>query len=293
MSILKHDVLALSDGIARCDVVPQAGGAIAGFWWECGERRIDWLRPARAADVARADVAKMAAYPLVPWGGRIRDGSFHFGGEEVAEGCDALNGHGWRRSWRVVGRSATEAALEYRHDGGSWPWPYRARQTVALAAGALSLTLDLANESDRLMPAGLGFLSAFPFASEASLEAAVQGVWPEDGAGIPREGRAVPSPCGLACAAEEAGDPVFTGWDGSAAIAWPGRGMELRLAADWPLLSFLAVRRSAHLSVAPMSHCVDAFNLARAGVAGTGVRVLAPGASRSATVKLVPHLSRH
>ncbi len=205
MSILKHDVLALSDGIARCDVVPQAGGAIAGFWWECGERRIDWLRPARAADVARADAAKMAAYPLVPWGGRIRDGSFHFGGEEVAEGCDALNGHGWRRSWRVVGRSATEVALEYRHDGGSWPWPYRARQTIALADGALSLTLDLANESDRLMPAGLGFLSAFPFASEASLEAAVQGVWPEDGAGTPREGRAVPSSCELAARGRRSG----------------------------------------------------------------------------------------
>ncbi len=275
MSVLERDVVALCDGGARADVVPQAGGAVAGFWWEEGARRIDWLRPARAADVARADAAAMASIPLVPWAGRIRDGRFRFGGEEVAEGRDARNGHGWRREWRVVSRSAASVALEYRHDGGAWPWPYRARQTIALAAGTLSLTLDLVNEADRLMPAGLGFLAAFPFASEASLDAAVQGMRP------------APAP------ADEAADPVFTGWNGAAALAWPARGMELRLAADWPLLSFLAVRRSAHLALAPMSHCADAFNLARAGVADTGLRVLAPGAGRSATVKLTPRFWRH
>ena len=279
MSILERDVVALCDGVARCDVVPQAGGAVAGFWWEDGGRRIDWLRPARVADVARADPEAMACFPLVPWAGRIRNGSFRFGGDEIAPSCDggpALNGHGWRRPWRVAGRSAAQVVLEYRHDGGAWPWAYCARQTVALCGGALSLTLSVTNEADRLMPAGLGFHSAFPFASEASLDAAARGLWQGN----------------LAHGLEEPGDPVFTGWNGSASIAWPGRGMALRLSADWPLLSFLAVRRSADLCLAPMSHCDDAFNLARAGVADTGLRVLAPGASRGATVKLMPNFSR-
>ena len=265
MSVLERDVVALCDGVARCDVVPQAGGAVAGFWWEEGARRIDWLRPSRAADVARADAEALACFPLVPWAGRIRGGSFRFCGDEVAEGCDALHGHGWRSAWHVAGRSATEVVLEYRHEGGAWPWPYLARETIALSRGVLSLTLHLTNESDRLMPAGLGFASAFPCAAEAMVEAATT----------------------------NAGDAVFSGWNGSATIRWPARGMELCLAADWPLLSFLAVSRSADLSLVPMSHCEDAFNLARAGVADTGLRVLAPGASRSATVKLTPRLCQH
>jgi aldose 1-epimerase len=267
MSVLERDVVALCDGVARCDVVPQAGGSIAGFWWEEGGRRIDWLRPARAADVARGDADAMACYPLVPWAGRIGS-SFRFGGEEIVPSsadAPALDGHAWREAWRVARRSAAAVEIEYRHDGGVWPWAYRARQSIAFAEGALVLTLVVTNESDRLMPVGLGFRSVLPFASEATLEAAVQD--------------------------REKDEPVFAGWDGLAVIAWPGRGRALRLAADWPLLSFLAIRRTECLCLAPMSHCSDAFNLARAGVAGTGLRVLAPGASRSATVKLTPDFS--
>jgi hypothetical protein len=51
-------------------------------------------------------------------------------------------------------------------------------------------------------------------------------------------------------------------------------------------LSFLALSRRERFRVAAMSHCTDAFNLAAAGVADTGMRVLAPGASRSASIRL-------
>jgi aldose 1-epimerase len=290
MSVLERDVVALCAGAARCDVVPQAGGAVAGFWWEDGERRIDWLKPARAADVARADGAAMACLPLVPWAGRIRGGSFRFAGTEVDEGRDAHDGHGWRQTWRIIARSAHQVVLDYRHAGGAWPWPYRARETVALADGALSLTLEIVNESGELMPAGLGFRTVLPAASKASLVADAQGLW-TGGGDEADEWRPLPPGADLACVAEDAGGTVFTGWSGSAAIAWPGR--ELCLAAEWPLLSFLAVRRASDLALAPMSQCADAFNLARAGVGGTGLRVLAPGAGRSATIRLAPRLYPH
>ncbi|HUK61341.1 MAG TPA: hypothetical protein VLV50_19070 [Stellaceae bacterium] len=293
MSVLERDVVALGAGAARCDVVPQAGGAIAGYWWEEGARRIDWLRPARAADVARADAAAMACLPIVPWAGSIRGGSFRFADTEVDEGPDARDGHGWRRSWRVVARGAAELKLEYCHEGGAWPWPYRARETIALVDGVLRLTLVVINESDRLMPVGLGFCTALPSASQAALVATAQGPWRDSADGAACGRQASLSGADLARAAKDAGGGVFTGWDGRATVAWHNAGCELHLAADWPLLSFLDVRRSNGLALAAMSQCGDACNLARAGVAGTGLRVLAPGASRSATIRLAPRRYPH
>jgi aldose 1-epimerase len=291
VSVLERDVVALCDGIARCDVVPQAGGAVAGYWWEEGGRRVDWLRPASAADVARADASAMACVPLVPWAGRIAGGRFRFGADEIegaGEPCDAFAGHGWRRVWRVLERSPAQIVMSYRHDGGDWPWAYSARAGVALADGVLTLGLSLTNESDRLMPAGLGFHPMFAAAQGATLDAAARGVWHLGEDRLPREWNAWPS------AVDFAGDGlrVFTGWDGTARVAWPC-GRALALEGEWPLLSFLALDRSggSDFALAPVSHCADAFNLARAGVADTGLRVLAPGATRSASLRLSP--ARH
>ena len=82
MSLITRTLVALGDGVARCDVVPGAGGAVAGFWWELGRgRRVDWLRPASAAAMAGAAPDGMACFPLVPWGNRIRDGRFTWAGK--------------------------------------------------------------------------------------------------------------------------------------------------------------------------------------------------------------------
>ena len=145
MSVLEQDTVALSDGDAGCDVVPQ-GGAVAGFWWGQGSRRIDWLKRASATAVRSGSAREMACYPSVPWGNRIRDGRFRFGSREViaadadadadAAGPHAPDGHGWRRTWRVAERSGARVVLDYEHAPGAWPWRYRARQTVALEAAA-------------------------------------------------------------------------------------------------------------------------------------------------------------
>ena len=297
MSLLERDVVALREGDARCDVAPLAGGSIAGFWWEREGRRTDWLRPASATDVARGAVDGMACFPLVPWGNRIRDGRFQFCGREVAQpGCErhALHGHGWRRAWQVTGRSAARVELEYSHDPDDWPWRYQARQTIALADGALSLTVEIVNLSDGVMPAGLGFHPFFPWTADAAIQASTRGVWLTDGDKLPRECVAVPASWDLAAGrrlSELELDNVFVGWNGQAAISWPERAHRLQLEGEWPMLSFLAVylpQARDCFCVEPMSHCPDAINLAREGVADTGLRVLAPGARRSAAMTLRP-----
>ena len=302
MSIVDDGVIILTSQRARCSVAPQAGGAIAGFWWERGGERIDWLRAARPAAVARGDAGEMGCFPLVPYGSRIRDGRFVFCGREVVEGPAApdtrhsIHGHGWRRGWTVAERAEDRLVLSFEHAPDTWPWHYRARQVFALTPETLTVTLELENLSEGLMPAGLGFHPFFPRTPQATVTAATGGVWLTDGEVMPTEKTAVPPGWDLSGGrrvAEVALDNVFTGWTGDATLSWPERAAKLTLTATQPLLSFLVVytpRERDFFCVEPASHCTDAINLAREGVADTGLRVLAPNVRRAATLTLRPEL---
>jgi aldose 1-epimerase len=295
MSIITRNLVSLGDGIARCDVLPEAGGAVAGFWWERGGTRLDWLRPASGAALAGADPCAMGCFPLVPWGNRIRDGRFHFCGRDVRLESDdphALHGHGWRRAWHVADRGTAHVALEYRHEADEWPWPYTARQTVSLEHGCLGLTIELTNHGDEIMPAGLGFHPYFPLTPQLALQARTRGLWRTDPERLPCAHE--PPPPALAAGANAASlalDTVLTGWDGRAELTWPERRCRLALEASWPILSFLAIYlpdARDYLCVEPMSHCADAINIARQGGENTGLRVLAPGMTRRASVRFTP-----
>jgi aldose 1-epimerase len=302
MTALDNRLVTLVDGRARCAIAPGAGGAVAGFWWESGGHRIDWLRPASATAVAQGNAREMGCFPMVPYGSRIRDGRFLFCGREVVEssaGPDmrhALHGHGWRRDWSVVERNDHRVVLEYAHESGAWPWPYRARQCFELVDAALSISLEIENLSDGLMPAGLGFHPFFPRTPEVRVAAATSGVWLTDAEILPTEKTDVPPGWDLSASrrvADLALDNVFTGWTGDAMVTWPERRARLVLSATQPLLSFLVLytpRGSDFFCVEPASHCTDAINLAREGVADTGLRVLAPNVRRSATMRLAPEL---
>ena len=303
MTALDNRLVTLVDGRARCAIAPGAGGAVAGFWWEGEGRRLDWLRPASAAAVAQGNAREMGCFPMVPYGSRIRDGRFLFCGREVIESSavpdlrHALHGHGWRRDWSIVERDDRRVVLEYAHEPGAWPWRYRARQCFTLADEALSISLEIENLSDGLMPAGLGFHPFFPRTPEVRVAAATRGVWLTDAEILPTEKTDVPPGWDLSSGrrvADLALDNVFTGWTGDATVSWPERGARLVVSATQPLLSFLVLytpRGSDFFCVEPASHCTDAINLAREGVADTGLRVLAPTAHRGATVTLTPQLS--
>jgi aldose 1-epimerase len=302
MGVVGNDVVTLSSGDARCEIAPGVGGAIAGFWWERGGRRIDWLRPASPAAVARGKAGDMGCFPLVPYGSRVRDARFLFCGREVLEtpaegqGRHALHGHGWRRDWQVVERSDDRLVLEYDHEPDAWPWLYRARQSFVLSPAGLELTLELENRSEALMPAGLGFHPYFPRTPEVSVTATTTGVWLTDAEIMTTERTAVPPGWDLSTGRRVADvvlDNVFTGWRGDAVVTWPERAARLTLSATQPLLSFLVVytpRERDFFCIEPASHCTDALNLAREGVAETGLRVLAPSVRRAARLILRPEL---
>jgi aldose 1-epimerase len=144
-------VIQLRAGRAFAGVAPGIGGSIAHFYWLDGARRLDWLRPAGADDLAAGTADRLACFPLVPFSNRIRNGCFSFGGHDVALPLNqfpqphAEHGHGWQAAWRVAARANDRLTLEYEHAADAWPFPYRAVQEFRLTEDALSVALTVEN----------------------------------------------------------------------------------------------------------------------------------------------------
>ena len=211
--------------------------------------------------------------------------------------ANAIHGHGWRLPWQVTARSDAALTMEYEHrpDPGSaaWPWRYRAWQTLALTPEMLAMTMGIESRAAEPMPAGLGPSSLFSAHETDRVTAAIAGIWWPEAGQLPVE-RVVPPPAadprrGVAVDSV-ALDHGYSGWNGSAEIAWPERRARLAMTAD-PALSTLVIYsppERAFFCVEPVSHCVDAFNLAAQGMSDTGMRVLDPGETWEVTVRFLP-----
>jgi aldose 1-epimerase len=281
--------LAIEDGIGRAEIAPGAGGAVAAFAW----RGRDVLRRATAEAVAAGDPLGMASFPLVPFAGRIAGGRFAFGDRTVTLSANlagepsAIHGQGWQAPWRVAGAGGATARLTLDHAPGEWPWAWRAEQNFSLSGGVLSHTLSVTNLSDEPMPSGLGLHPYFPRDPDMMLEAEVSGVFLDPAqppAAIPaawdwRGGRTI----------TRFVDHQFSGWSGAARIAWPSRGLAVRMTTQ-PALRFLVVFApdgGDFVCVEPVSHQLDAVNRSDGG-AGHHMAILAPGARLSLTLRLEP-----
>jgi aldose 1-epimerase len=241
----------------------------------------------------------MASFPLVPWSNRIRDGRFTFGGRAVALPTHldrhAIHGLGFRAAWTPVALTASSAVIEHRHAGGAWPWTYRAVQRVTLTPTGLELELALTNESDAVMPAGVGWHPYLPRTRATTLTARTTGLWLTDA-------EIMPVACVAPPAARDPGpglavdrvalDSAYVGWDGAAVVAWPERRARLRLLAGPPLGTLVVYTPpgEAFFCAEPVSHVTDAFNLAAQGRTDTGMLALAPGETVRPRLLLTPEL---
>jgi len=291
--------IILSAGRDRALVLPEIGGALAGYWRQVESRAIHWLRPISDVDSADDNVLGTACFPLVPYSNRIRRGRFNYQGRDVTlplnfgDHPHSIHGHGWQVPWTVVNAGEAEAELSYRHEAGDWPWSYEARQRFSLSPDDLTIYLDLSNKGDTPMPAGVGFHPYFPRTAETRIQASVSDMWRVDDEVMPVALEQPPDGkdpnAGLRVDAV-ALDNGYTGWRGSAVISWPERSAELTMAASEELgkLVIFTPPGEDFLCVEPVSHDTDAFNRAAAGEADTGMRVLAPGENLSVYVRFTP-----
>jgi aldose 1-epimerase len=296
-------VLTLRSGRARLTIAPELGGSITRYWWQDGQRSVDWLRPTSADALARLELGAGACFPLVPYSNRIRDGRFAFRDRQIVmppatmAAAHAEHGHGWAVPWSVVERGDDRARLEYLHHADAWPFPYLAWQTFALTPDALTVAIGICNQGEEPMPCGLGLHPHFPRTPATRLGAAVRRMWRTDADVLPVELVDLPPGLNLGGGLEVDRidlDTAFAGWSGSARIDWPEWHAGLTLRAS-PSLGFLVVYTPAgesYFCAEPVSNCTDAFNLAAAGRTDTGMVVLAPGERLEGVVTFRPEIAR-
>jgi aldose 1-epimerase len=291
-SVAPTDLIRLRAGALELELCPPVGGCITAL------RHLgrDLLRPAPARFLAQGDPREAASFPLVPFSNRIADARFAFAGKEYQLDRNflpephAIHGHGWQHAWTVRAAGARSAVLELAHRAAGTPLDYRARQSFALAADGLTVTLELINTGAAPMPAGLGLHPYFPRTEGVTLSARLGHVWRADARKLPQERLALPAAWDFARAprlALLAMDNCFGGWDGRAVIAWPERDLRLEIAAD-PVFGHLVIYIPPghdYFCVEPVSHANDGFNLAARGTPATGVVVLQPGESLRGDVR--------
>jgi aldose 1-epimerase len=295
-------VISLRAGRAEVGVAPAAGGSIAYYRWNDGERVHDWLRPTGREDRLSGTADRFACFPLVPFSNRIRDGRFAFGRRAIRLPLNqwpqphAEHGHGWQTAWDIVDRAADRLALGFDHPADAWPFSYRARQEFTLTEDELRVTLSAENRGRETMPVGLGLHPYFPRTARCRLMARVDRMWATDDEVMPTTLTGADprlASCDGLPVAESALDNAFTGWQHDATIDWPEQRARLRMEAG-PPLDFLVVYSPPgedFFCAEPVSHCTDAFNLAGQGRGDTGMLTLEPGAALPVTVRFRPSLA--
>ena len=262
---------------------------------------MDLLRPTRPSGYGSPE--KCASFPLVPWSNRIRDGLLHFQGRtwqlaRTASDATAIHGAVLEFGWQVVDRTASRVDLELDTTGltgVNFPWRFRSRISYALTESSLAVSTTVENIDSEPFPAGFGHHPYFqrrllPGRPDAVLQVPAERAYALDRAiavgpagEVPvRADYRSPRPLGSAfvddvLTARRPGEPVQ--------IHYPEQGVDVRLDADdaFEHVVVYVPRGRAYFAVEPVTNVNGGFALHDAGVSGTGVFVLQPGESRSAT----------
>jgi len=261
---------------------PAGGGGVTRLSW----RGLPILRPTPAGD---ANPAALAAFVMAPFANRIAHARFAFAGRthmlpaDPAGAPHALHGQAWRSEWTVdeIGADLVRLSMS---GGAPWPWPFRVRQTIRLAAGHVDVALALTNLAEEPMPASLGWHPAFARRLGARLQLQADAYLPTRDdlplapAPLPERWRFAG---GVAGAAVAPIDHCLTGWDGRVRVEWAD--MIATLTADGcRFLQVYAPADADFICIEPQTSAPDALNRP----AQFGAAALAPDATLHVPIRL-------
>lgn len=291
---MSADAPTLRRGELRLQLAPAAGGSIARFDRVTGGDVVPLMRGATGRC---ADALESACFPLVPFANRIRGGRFVCDGREVRlspnmpPDASPLHGQGWRAAWTLEHADAASARMAFEHDAGEWPWSYRATLQLALDDRGLSVTLACENRSRDRMPCGLGLHPYFPCSADTLLDADVDGAWTVDADVLPVARVAATGRYGLRqrriCG--QGLDNGFDGWRGVARIAWPDRGIGLRIASpDADRFQVYSPAAGGLFVAEPVTNANAALNEPQERWAALGIRWLECGQTMTLSARFDP-----
>lgn len=283
------ETLVLTQGAARCDLLPHLGGSI-GAWSVNGQ---EMLRKVGETGITTRDPYATAGFPLVPYSNRIAQGGFEWRGRRVSLTRNfspephAIHGVGFERPWQVQTRGRDFAVLRLTHrPDAAWPWAFEARQHITLTDDLLTLEFTAVNLEPQAVPLAFGHHPYFP-SGGARLTFHAQGVWHTGDDGLPRELVKPAGPFDFSRGApiENAEiDHCFTGWNGEAIVEWPDKPQALGIAASRELSSAVLYTRREFdaFCFEPVAHMNNAIN--RRDPEGA-MPVIAPGERFEASIR--------
>ena len=291
-------IIHIADGALEAKI-STAGAIVLGLWSKRIGEKVPLLRES-PSDTATA--LQSGCYPLVPFGNRVKDNRFDFGGRDYAFAPNTdwdphyLHGEGWQSEWTIIRQTESMVELGFSHAGGCTPYVYQATQTFVLADSALSISMSVTNRGEDPLPFGLGWHPYFPMTPLTTLMAPARKYWTEVEGWLPGEAIDIPEdvdfsrPRGLPHRWVNNG---FEEWNGEAEIVWPEREMRLTLTAD-PLFrhAFVFVSDTVfdpsfqrdYFCFEPMSHLANGHNLPGIG----GLTVLKTGETLAGGIRLQP-----
>jgi len=264
------DVIEMTAGSAVVHIYPDQGGRL-------GQIVVDGDELLRGPDSgAPLGWGYWGCYPLLPWCNRIPGGRFRFEGRDLEVPISWSDGtaiHGLTADvpW-VVSERSDELVVEHV-DVVTGPYRVRGSQRFAMTDTHLDLRLEVENLGPDRVPVGLG---VHPWFRAGIVAVPATMCWPGDtpmptGAPVPvgvdEDLRAPRVPLPM--------DRCYTGLTGDEAVV-PG----LRL--SWSAEATQVVVYSeaeGWVCVEPVTMANDGFALADAGIEGTGVVGLDPGAT--------------
>lgn len=295
------DAVLLRSGDLQLELWPSVGGSVAGFAWERAGRRIELMRRATARALPERDGRELASFPLFPFSNRVKDGRFTFRGREVVLQRNTppdhpIHGHVWQRPSTARAVTASSAELVCRYPGADWPWAYTALQRFSLSPEALTVQLELTNDSDEPMPCGFGMHPYYDRTERVRLRARAPVRWVGSEYLLPEWSEPVPAawdfrePRELSPLAEM--DGCFGQFAGAARLEWPEKGAALSIDADaiFGVMIVYVPLGQNFFCLETVSNVNDAFNLDARGVAANGTLVLAPGANVRGRIVYRPEL---
>ena len=285
------DPVRLEAGNLQLELQPAVGGAVTAF-------RAGGHAVFREAPDPLTDVNDSGCYPLAPFSNRVRDGRFGFRGREVRLSPNLrpqkhpLHGQGWRGVWTVAAAGEGQVELVFDHAPGEWPWAYQARQLFSLDSGGLTIRLQCRNMADAPMPCGLGLHPWFPANAETVLDARVEGVWTIDDEVMPVSLEPATGRYDLRGRRVNGADldNGYEGWSGEAEIAWPDRGLSVRISSpEARRFQVYAPPQGGVVVAEPVTNANGALNQPEARWPELGLAVLEPGetAAMSARFEVV------
>jgi aldose 1-epimerase len=278
-------VVELNAGAVVMRVDPADGGRIVSLVIAGVERILPKAR-ARTHEPA----LYWGCYPMVPWAGRLANGRIPTKDGEVRLEPNlppsAIHGLGFDKSWEIVERSESAVAMTCELRGLGWPFGGRARQTLRLAARGLELELEVGGYK-RAGPAGLGWHPWFtrPAMGDVELCLDASEVLVVDADLVPTGELRPVSPTEDLRSCPPLGDRrldhAYVRTKSPAIVRWPD--LDLRIQYDTSLSTVVVHTPTEGFCVEPQTMWPNAPLLAAAGVRGTGLRMLEPGESLSAT----------